>query len=174
MWIILKYFLRQFLNYWKHLPLRIKIEIVILLTVFYIYATDQLVLKFRSLLAQPDIQALHLNTLIQLGLLLPLLAGIPFIYFSLIPRQKSIQLLRFLPLDPGQSAMLLLVHFWKYELIYLIIILPVATAVGITLGLWSLSCLLILLGLLPSVMFIFLHLLSAIFSARYKILFIYL
>ncbi len=174
MWIILKYFLRQFLNYWKHLPLRIKIEIVILLTVFYIYGTNQLVFKFRSFIEQPDITSLHLHMLVQLVLLLPLLTGIPFIYFSLIPRQKSIQLLRLLPLSSGQSAMLLLVHLWKYELIYLIIILPVATAVGITLGLWPFFYLLILLCLLPSVLFLFLHLLATIFSARYKILFMYL
>jgi hypothetical protein len=174
MWIILKYFLLQFFNYWKHLQLRIKIEIVILLTVFFIYVTNRLVIQFRSFLEQSDITALHLNMLIQLLLLLPLLTGIPFIYFSLIPRQKSIQLLRSLPLGSGQSAMLLVVYFWKYALIYLIIILPVATAVGITLGWWPLSYLLILLCLLPSVMNLFLHLLSTIFSSIYKVLFIYL
>jgi hypothetical protein len=174
MWIILKYFLLQFLNYWKQLQFRIKIEIVILLTIFYIYVTKQLVFKFSSFLEQSDFTPLHLNMLVQPGLLLPLLIGIPFIYFSLIPRQKNIQLLRLLPLGSGPSAMLLLVHFWKYELIYLIIILPVATAVGITLGPWLLLYLLLVLVLLPSAMFLFLHLLSAIFSSIYKVLFIYL
>jgi hypothetical protein len=136
--------------------------------------TDRLVPQLRYLLTQPQMTPLGLSVFIQLGFLLPVLLGTPFIYFNLIPRQKGIRNLRLLPFSPEQSATLLLMHFWKYELIYIIIIVPMAIAVGISLGFFPMLFLLLLLVLIPSLTFLFLHLLSAIIASVYQILFIYL
>jgi hypothetical protein len=174
MWIILKYHIRQLFNYWKYLPFRIKVEIIFLLSIFYIYATEKLVYYFRSSLGQPGITPLYLESFVQQVLLLPMLIVTPFVYFNLLPRQKNIQLLRLLPFNSGQSAAVLIVYFWKYELLFFILILPVSTALGITSGLGPALLLIIMTFILPAVTLLCLHLLATFFLSRYKVLFIYL
>jgi len=171
--IIFKYQIRQFRNYWRSIPLRIKIEIFILLAIFYLYGTEKLADLFHRILNEPRITPIGLNAFLQQVILFPLLCTLPFIFFRLLPRQRGIQILRLLPLGTGETAALLLVHFWKYQLIFFLLTLPVFSASVFTTGVLSAPYLLAVVIIMPVLFLYLLQLLCSYIEHIYLILLIY-
>jgi hypothetical protein len=66
------------------------------------------------------------------------LISAPFIYFNLIPRQKGLHILGTEPLSPLQVLAVLMFLYLKYQLILLLITLPVFTALAISSNFWFL------------------------------------
>jgi hypothetical protein len=173
MWIILKYYILQLRNFWKNLPLRIKIEITFLLVVFYVYVADKLTSIFKNLLSAPQVTAAGLAALVQHAVVLPMILAIPFIYFTLLPQQKGIRILRTYPLTPGQSCGLLLVHLAKYLSIMLILVLPLQTALFLSTGSFAMIYFSVMPVALPAMLFLFFHALLAKGITRLGVLLIY-
>jgi hypothetical protein len=132
---ILKYHLRQLFNYWYHLRFRIRLELIFLFLIFYIFFTDKLVQYFRQLLVQPDTSPIGLTTLALHILLVIIFITTPFIYFNLFPKQKGLSTLSLFPLKKSESLMLQLVYFFKYHILIFLIALPILTALLISSGL---------------------------------------
>jgi hypothetical protein len=172
MWLLLKYYLFQFSNYRKNLPFRIKIEISALLIIFYVYGTEKLVYILRSV-SDHSATGFGLSAFLQHVLLMPAMISLPFIYFNLFPRQRNLKVLRPFPLTPVASATLLILHLVKYQLVYLILLFPLLTAVLVALGPWPAIYLVIPLLILPSVVLVCLHALAGRYPSRFKILIIY-
>ncbi len=142
-------FLRQFVNYWNSLYLRIKIEIFVLLIIFYSFISEKLVHVFSDLLTRPNITGLGLNSFSGHVIALLLSISMPFVYFKLLPRQESLRALRILPLSSNHALAALLVYITWYELISLIISGPVFIALLITSGPLPVSYYLYLLIVFP-------------------------
>jgi len=132
--VILKYHFFQLYNYWRQLGLRIQIEIAILLIIFYTIFTDKLIFYFNQLLDKPDITTWGLNGFVVHALLILALFSTPFIYYSLIPKQKGLKILGAQPLSGSQALISLILYYIKYELILIILVTPVFTALIISTG----------------------------------------
>jgi hypothetical protein len=140
---ILKYHLRQLFNYWHHLRFRIRIEIIILFVIFYTFFTDKLVSYFNQILEQPHVSPIGLTTIVLHFLLVIIIVSTPFIYFNLFPKQKGLSNLSLYPLNRSEATTLQLIYFVKYQLLIILIALPVISAVTISTGPLSLLYILI-------------------------------
>ncbi len=132
--VILKYHLKQLHNFWRHLKLRIRIEIIILFFIFYSFFTDKLVLFFNELLLRPETSPLGLSSIFVHALLIIVVAITPFIYFDLFPRQRGFVLFSTQPLSPTDALTAIMIYFFKYQMIMILISLPVFTALVISTG----------------------------------------
>ena len=132
--VILKCHLQQLHNFWRHLKLRIRIEIIILFVIFYSFFTDKLVLFFNELLLQPGITPLGISNIFIHTLLIIVVATTPFIYFNLFPRQKGLLIFSTQPMSPSDTLTAIMIYFFKYEIIMILISLPVFTALAISTG----------------------------------------
>jgi len=132
---ILKYHLRQLLNYWYHLRFRIRVELIILFLIFFTFFTDKLTRYFTQLLAQPDTSPIGLTTLLLHFLLVIIFITTPFIYFNLFPKQKGLSTLSLFPLKKSETLTLQLVYFFKYHVLIFLISLPILTALVLSAGL---------------------------------------
>ncbi len=134
--LILKYHFFQLYNFWRQLGLRIQIEIAILLIIFYTIFTDKLIYYFNQLLDKPDITTWGLNGFVVHALLILALFSTPFIYFSLIPKQKGLKILGAQPLSGSQALTSLILYYLKYELILIFLAVPAFTALSISTGIF--------------------------------------
>jgi hypothetical protein len=132
---ILKYHIRQLLNYWYHLRFRIRLELFILFIIFYIFFTDKLTHLFTQLLAQADTSLTGLTTLVLHFLLVIIFITTPFIYFNLFPKQRGLSTLSLFPLKKSEALTLQLVYFFKYHVLLFLIALPILTALILSTGL---------------------------------------
>ena len=170
---IITCFLRQFVNYWNSLYLRIKIEIFVLIIIFYSFISEKLVHVFSDLLTRPNITGLGLNSFS--GHIIALLFSIsmPFIYFKLLPRQESLRALRTLPLTSTHALATLLSYIAWYELVTLIISGPVFLALLLTTGPLPVSYFLFLLIVFPITTLVLLQFLLSKSKNRKLVTFIY-
>ena len=114
---ISKYFFLQAINFWKDLSFRLRLEIVILIIIYFTYFTSRMINYSNELLMDPEATAgglvyftLHIFVLI-------ISITIPFIHLYLIPKQKNLAIFRTIPLDIKNSFLLLLLYHLKYQLI---------------------------------------------------------
>jgi hypothetical protein len=156
-----------------NLSLRIKIEIIILLTIFIAYFSELLIAYFNELLSRPTISALGLNTFCQHVLLLLFAFSTPFIYFHLLPRQKGIRILRAQPLSPGAALTILLIYYLKYQTILFIVSTPVLIALFATTGSSALLGFGFAICLQPVLYLMFAQMLSTLINEKSKIILSY-
>jgi len=170
---ILKYNIRQMLNYWHHLKFRIRVEIIFLFVVFYTFFTDKFVLYFDEMLSQPDTSQLGLSTIILHLFWMILIFSTPYIYFNLLPKQKGLANLSLYPLKKSDALATLVVYFVKYQLIIVSIATPVLTA--LTLSTTPLMLIYILIFSCASffISMIMVLILASKYISRYRILFFY-
>jgi hypothetical protein len=119
------YFLKQYKNTWKSLSLRIRIEIIILFIVYFTFFTTRLIQIINEQLSDPNISSFGLNQFILHVLIFLLSFTIPFIHLNLLPKQKGLVYYRTLPLNKLNTFWLVFLLHYKYQLIGLLIILPV-------------------------------------------------
>jgi hypothetical protein len=131
---ILKYLIIQIQNYWKTLRFRTKLEITLLFIVFYTVFTNKLTDLFTAALQLPDATPAGLAALIIHVFLFIALVTTPFIYFNLLPKQKGLTALRLQPMSLADSLTTLVSYFLKYQIILVLIMIPVFSAVAITCG----------------------------------------
>jgi len=136
MTIILKYYRLQAVNFWRQLGLRIQLEIIFLVIVFYSFFTNKLNILFSQWLARPAVTAFGLSNLLVHAIMLLVFFTAPFIYYNLIPRQKGIAILGNEPLTSGQVFALLMLLYLKYQFLILLICMPVFTALFVSAGVW--------------------------------------
>ena len=155
--MILKYYVLQLKNYWCQLGMRIRIEIIILFTIFYAFFSDKLVTYFNSVLNQPNTTTFGLAALILHVILIVAIIPTPFIFFNLFPKQNGLINLQLQPLSRTNTLTLLIIHLFKYELIIFLVVTPIFTALAISTGIISLlySLFLFISFLLFSLLIIF-------------------
>jgi len=170
MLLIFKYYLLQFKNYLKNLSLRIKLEIIALLIIFYAFFTETLIKYFNQLLSEAHITSLELTSLAQHILLLLFALSTPFIYINLIPRQKGFHILRIQPLSSSGVLGVLIIYFLKYQSIILIIAAPVFTAIAITSGFGDIFIFSVGILFLPIIYLILTHMLSSVVYERTRVI----
>jgi len=122
------YFIKQYKNIWKNLSLRIRIEIIILIIIYFSFFTTRLISLFKEQLSNPNTTEFGFVQFILHSLIFMISISIPFIHLNLIPRQPGIANFRTLPLSQLNSFWLLFFLHFKYQLIGLILILPIFTA----------------------------------------------
>jgi hypothetical protein len=170
---ILKYHLRQLLNYWHHLKFRIRVEILILFIIFYSFFTDKLVYIFNSVLNQPSSSSIGLSTLVLNIFLLAIFMTTPFIYFNLFPKQIGLSILSLYPLKRSEAKILQIIYFTKYQLVFVLIALPVFTALTLTLGPLILIYILFMISVALTLSSMLIQILAVIYQNRPNILFRY-
>ena len=138
MTIIITYQWRQIRNFWRQLGLRVQLEIVFLFIIFFSFFTDKCNTLFTQWLAGPGVTAGGLSGLLVHAIMIVSLFSSPLIYFNLIPRQKGFQILGNQPLSSRQVLTLLMFLYMKYQLLILIITLPVFTALWLSTSIWQL------------------------------------
>jgi len=173
MYIIFRCYYQQFINYWKSLGLRFKIEILILIVVFFSFFSVKLIIIFSDLLTRPTITDIGLNSFIGHFISLLLFLTMPFIYFKLIPRQESLQTLRVLPLSSNNALAVLLTYIARYEFFTLIISGPVFIALLITTGILPVLYYLFILSIFPVTSLLLLQFLLKKNQNRVSVTFIY-
>ncbi len=173
MYVIFRCFFQQFSNYWKSLYLRIKIEIFILILIFYAFTTEKLIAVFSDLLLQPTITATGLSSFAGHVIVLFISLSLPFIYFKLLPRQESLKAIRILPLDSNQALAVLMLYLAKYELITLIICGPAGMALLVTTGLIPVLYFIFILIFIPAALILLLQLLLIKIKKRLAIFLVY-
>jgi len=131
---ISKFHFRQILNYWHHIKLRIRIEIIILFIIFFTFFTDKFVYFFDHLLGQPNTSPLGLSILVLHLLMLIVVFSAPFIYFNLLPKQKGLENLSLYPLTKTNALNTVLIYFLKYQILIILITTPVLTALTLSTG----------------------------------------
>jgi len=122
------YFFKQYKNIWKNLSLRIRIEILILFIIYFTFFSTRLINLFKEQLSNPDITEIGFVQFVLHLLILLISISIPFIHLNLIPRQQGIVNFRSFPLSKLNTFWLLFFLHYKYQLIGLILILPIFTA----------------------------------------------
>ena len=157
---------RQALNYWKTLGNRIKIELIILVIIFYLFFTEKLILLLTDLSAKPGITSIGLSSFCAHLILGFIAASVPFIYFRLLPAQAGIRTLRVLPLSSSNALAILSVYIFKYELIVLLITGPLITALLKVAGLLHVLYFVYLLVLSPVILMLLLQMLTRYSSNR--------
>ncbi len=116
--LILKFHLIQIYNFWRHLGLRIQIEIIILFVIFYSFFTSKLIIFFNQILDQPNVTDWGLNGFAIHTFLFIALFSTPFIYFKMIPKQKGLRIFYTQPLSASQTLYSMILYYLKYELIF--------------------------------------------------------
>lgn len=128
------YFIKQSLNYWRNLSLRVRIEILILLFIYFVFFASRLTGYFNDLLNTSSSTPAGLSSFLLHAVILLLSISIPLIHLYLVPKQKSLSVFRCLPLSGTNSFLLLLIYHFKYQLIGMVVILPVFTALIFSAG----------------------------------------
>ena len=131
---ILKYHIRQILNYWFHLKFRIRIEIIILFVIFYSFFTDRFVRYFNQILLQPDLSPTGLTISFLHILMMIVIFSTPYIYFNLFPKQSGLINISIYPLKKSDVLALLMIYFVKYQIIIILIATPIYTALALSTG----------------------------------------
>lgn len=170
MLIVFKYYLLQFKHYIHQLRFRIKLEIIILLGIFYSYISEKLIHYFAQLLTEPNITNIGLSSFSQHLLLVLFALTTPFIYFHLLPRQRGFHLLSLQPLSPSAVLGLIIIYYFKYQIILLILVVPVFIALAANTD--PLSIVIFSLGILfyPINYLILVHVISSAAINKMKIL----
>ena len=160
-------------NYWHHLKLRIQIEIIVLIVIFYTFFTNKSVLYFNELLHQPDTSQMGLSIFILHLIWIFLFISTPFIYFNLLPKQNGLAYLCLYPLKKTDALYIMIIHFLKYQLLIILIAAPILTA--LTISTKPFMLLYILLFLISSIYLsiIMVLILSSRYRSRQIILFYY-
>lgn len=173
MFIIFKYSLLQIKHYIYRLRFRIRLEIIILLGIFYSYISEKLIDYFALLLTEPNITNIGLSSFSQHALLIVFALTTPFIYFHLLPRQNSFHLLSLQPLSPSAILGFLTVYYLKYQMILLIIIIPVFIALAANTDPFSMITFSIGIFFYPINYLILVHIINASLISKAKILTVY-
>lgn len=163
---IIQSYSRQAFNYWKTLGIRIKIELIILVIIFYLVFTEKLVLLLSGLLSKPGITELGLASFCGHLVLLAISVSVPFIYFKLLPVQAGIRTLRVLPLSSSNALAVLIVYIFKYQLIALLITGPLISALMTVTGFLPVLYFVYLLLVFPVIMMLLLQSLTVHASSR--------
>ena len=140
---IFTYSIRQLLNYWHSLRLRVRFEIIFLFIVFYTFFTGKFISYVHLLLLQPDTSPTGLCTLIVHIHLLVVVLSTPFIYLNLFPKQKGLLNLSIYPLKKSDAFVTLMTYFVKYQMIIILIVTPVYTALALSTGILMLTYILL-------------------------------
>ena len=122
------------LNYWHHLKIRIQIEVIILFVIFYTFFTNKFVLYFNEMLSQPGTSQMGLSIFILHILWVTLVVSSPYIYFNLFHKQNGLAHLCPYPLKKYDAFAILIIHFVKYQLVIILIAMPVLTALTVSTG----------------------------------------
>jgi len=174
MYIIFRCFYQQFINYWKSLDLRIKIEIFVLLLIFYSYFSERLINLFTDLLTRPTITTLGLNSFVSHLIVLVFSLSIPFIYFKILPRQESLKALQVLPLSSKNALAVIFTFIVRYELATLILNGPVLVALFITCGILPLFYSLFILIFIPVTVLLLIQNFLLKYGQRITVILLYL
>jgi hypothetical protein len=174
MYIIFRCFYQQFANYWKSLELRIKIEIFLLILIFYSFFSERLITLFTDLLSRPTISTLGLNSFVSHLIVLVFSLSIPFIYFKIIPRQESLRALQILPLSSNNALAVIFTFIARYELATLIFSGPVLVALFITCGILPLLYTIFILIFIPVTSLLLIQNFLLMFGKRQTIIVLYL
>ena len=134
MTIILKYYWLQAFNFWRQLGRRVQLEIFFLCIVFFSFFTTKFITIFSQWLARPEITPFGLSNLLVHLIMLLIVFSTPFIYHNLIPRQKGLLVFGTEPLSARQAYTVLFLLYLKYQLLILLISLPVFSALLFTAG----------------------------------------
>jgi len=153
--LICKYFYLQTINFWKDLSLRLQLEIIFLLIVYFSFFTGRLIDYSNELLKNPDISPEGLVLFLLHVFILIVSITMPFIHLNLIPKQKYLTVFRTVPLNLSNSFILLVFYHLKYQIISLILIVPFYVALIFNTGIFISSFFPIFL-LLYMLLFIFL------------------
>jgi len=133
------YFFKQYKNTWKSLSIRIRIEIIILFIIYFSFFTTRLTQIVNEQLSNPGTTPIGLTQFILHVLIFLISISIPFIHLNLLPKQKGLVYYRTLPLNKLNTFWLVFFLHYKYQLIGVIVVLPVFIALLITLNI-ILSC----------------------------------
>jgi len=138
--------IKQPANIWKSLELRHKIEALLLFVLIYAFMATRLNTLFASWLEDG---ATELGTTLLVSNLFTLLLTFSSVLILrwFIPKQKGINIFISSPLDNRQVAKILFYYSFKYLSSYLILFLPIITALAVSFGLYPaiLSTLIIVL-----------------------------
>ena len=169
-----RYFFKQYINAWKDLSLRIRIEIIILFVVYFSFFTTRLIQLFNSWLSEPNITAFGLQQFLLHVLLIFITFSIPFIHINLIPKQKGLVYYRTLPLNSLNTFWLVFFLHFKYQLIGLIFIVPVFVALLVVTNFFYALYFLIAILIYQTICILFMNFLTIRMKAILKNIFTYL
>ena len=128
------YYFKQYKNTWNNLSLRLRIEIIILFIIYFTFFTTRLINIFNIQLNNSAATPIGLTQIILHTLIILVSFSVPFIHLNLLPKQKGIVHFRSLPLNKLNTFWFLFFLHFKYQVIGLIIILPVFIALMVSTG----------------------------------------
>ena len=158
MLVSVRFFRNQFSHYLKRVDRRLVVEFVLLFAIFLVFFSEKLIDILNSLLEKPDVSPIGMTIFIEHIVLIPFALTTPFIYTHLLPRQRMLQILRLETPGPTDAFLILFMHYLKYELAVIIILIPVLGAVLFTLNLSYLIHILITAGISLVLILILMHL----------------
>ena len=128
------YFFKQYINIWKNLSLRIRIEILILFIIYFSFFTTRLISLFNEQLNNHNTTEFGFVQFVLHSLVFLISISIPFIHSYIIPRQPGITYYKSLPLNSLNTFWLLFFSHYKYQVIGLILVLPIFMAMLFTIN----------------------------------------
>ena len=133
---MLKILFKQFTNFWKSLEVRYKLELIILSVIFFAFISSRISIALGSWLqdgaTQSGISLLFAN-LFSFLINVSSLAIIAW----LLPNQKTLKTLLMQPLDNKKTFQVLIFYSLKYLSFYIILLLPVLTALSYQATVWG-------------------------------------
>lgn len=128
---MLRYLFRQPLNGWKQLGLRHKFEIAFLFLIIYAWLITRLDVRFGLWLTRENITPSGLALLVAHVFILSYMMAGPLIILYLFPRQKTIKPFLTQPLDHNQTLGLCAYFYGKYQIIPVLLFVPVIFALAL-------------------------------------------
>ena len=159
---VIKYYWLQLLHYWQNFRFRLKIEIFLLLLIVFTFFTSHADKLFSTLLQQSGPSSFGLISLISHVLLILLILPTPFIFYNLLPKQPGLKLVSVQPLKDFSALMVIVIHVMKYQLITLLLILPILIALSISIANFTIIYAFIILPLWLVFSIVFTHFLITI------------
>ena len=171
--VLLRYYAKQGWHYWHNLSLRFKIELFIVGIIFVSFFSEKGAHLFFQLLNSRDITQIGLAVFTLHLILLFYAATVPFMYYILLPKQAGFHVLRVQPLAGSSMVMVLFLSSLKYQLIPLLLMVPLLIAFTLTTNVFAVAYFVTGILIYPLLFILTIHFLKIFTDSYYKSISLY-